>query len=202
MANIVGNTGLSVGLDKDTKFINHLNNHPIKIVKGTAENLNLDDKFDLIHIRYVLIHNQKPSNIIERITPHLKTGGRLIIEEPDFTAAKWIDQKYRTPANKVNNAICHMFKNLSLNPAYGAEIIFDVEKHGLFIEKTGTNLHYEKGQSDIAKVMAQSAEALKDKYIATGKATPSDILKYINGANDPESSAIYYSTTYIVAKKI
>lgn len=43
---------------------------------------------DLVHSRYVLIHNVEPGKVIDEMLRCLKPGGALILEEPDFSVAK------------------------------------------------------------------------------------------------------------------
>jgi hypothetical protein len=62
-------------------------------------------------------------------------------------------------------------------------------------------MHLEFGGSRVAKVMAASTEALKEKYTETGECSEDDIGTYIKGANDPRSFATYYAMTLIVGTK-
>jgi hypothetical protein len=50
--------------------------------------------------------------------------------------------------------------------------------------------------------MADSADALRNKFVATGGATKSDVDRYVEGARDPNSLALYYSTVGVVATKL
>ena len=95
-----------------------------------------------------------------------------------------------------------MFKNISLNPAYGSDMFFDLEKTKLFIESMEENLHFARGNSDIAETMQRSAQRLKEKYLATKECTEEDLMQYIKATKDPQSMAIYYSTISIIASNI
>ena len=58
-----------------------------------------------------------------------------------------------------------------------------------------------KFEGPVATLMAESAVALRSKYLATGKATEADIDDYIGAARNPASWAIYYSTVAVIARK-
>ena len=201
MAKIVGDTGIVVGLDKNTKYIQQLDHKPLKIVEGMIQDFKCDEQFDLIHARYVFIHNADAAKIFSKISELLKPGGTLVIEEPDFTVARWIDVRYKKEGNRVNQAICRMFQAKGLNPAYGMQVGLDMASFGLNIDIIDSEMHLEFGGSRVAKVMSASTEALKEKYIETGECSEDDIGTYIKGAKDLRSFAIYYATTSIVGTK-
>ena len=50
MAKVVGDTGIVVGLDKNTKYIKQADHTPIKIVEGMIQDFKCDEQFDLIHL--------------------------------------------------------------------------------------------------------------------------------------------------------
>jgi len=51
----------------------------------------------------------------------LKPGGYAIIEEPDFNLAMDITGFGESAQNKVNQAICALYEQMGLNPAYGSQ---------------------------------------------------------------------------------
>jgi ubiquinone/menaquinone biosynthesis C-methylase UbiE len=201
MAEIVGDSGIVVGLDKNTKYIKQLDHTPIKIVEGMIQDFKYDQQFDLIHARYVFIHNTNAAKLISKTTELLKPGGILVVEEPDFTVARWIDDRYEKGGNRVNQAICKMFQAKRLNPAYGTQVGLDMASSGLNINRIDSEMHLEFGGSRVAKVMSASTEALKEKYIETGECSEDDVGTYIKGAKDPRSFATYYATMSIVGIK-
>jgi len=71
---------------------------------------------------------------------------------------------------------------------------------GLTVEMTDAAAHLAAGASLVALLMAESAVALRDKYIATGKAGDADIDTYIHAARTPSSWAIYYTTVAVIAR--
>jgi hypothetical protein len=53
----------------------------------------------------------------------------------------------------------------------------------------------------MARMMGESTRALRDKYIATGMASGTNIENYIENANNARFWAVYYSTVTVIAKK-
>ncbi len=90
---------LEEAFDKNTKYVKQANYRPIKIAEGMIQDFKYDEPFDLIHARYVFIHNTDAANIISKTSELLKPGGVLVIEEPEFTVARWIDDRYKKGAN-------------------------------------------------------------------------------------------------------
>lgn len=201
LSELVGPNGLVVGLDKNTTYLQHLHEPQIKIIEGLIQEFDLDEQFDVIHARYVFVHNLDSYKLIAQIGKLLKPGGRLILEEPDFTTARWIDPQYAESGNRVNRAMNAMFRNMGLNPAFGSEMPVELPRHGLEIVSLHGDMHLCKGTSPVAQVMAASTKVLQQRYIETGMVDEQDIVKYIEGTDDSRSLAIYYSTISCVCQK-
>ncbi len=201
MKHIVGSSGSVIGVDKNIEHVRHLKKQSITLVEESIQASEFANPFDLIHARYVLIHNARGYELISKLSNWLNPGGILVIEEADFTTAKWINEVYKESGDKVNRAGCAVFRNRGLNPAYGLDVIPDMEKAGLEIVKMSPEMHLAKGRSPVAKVMEESVGTLKEHYIDTGECDKADIDQYIKGTNDPKSLAIYYTTISIIGKK-
>jgi 2-polyprenyl-3-methyl-5-hydroxy-6-metoxy-1,4-benzoquinol methylase len=76
----------------------------------------LDGCFDLVHCRYVLIHNSNNAEMLGKLCRLVRPGGFLVVEEPDFTSAMLLnrDEDYR---RRVNNAICRPGRGVSWRPS-------------------------------------------------------------------------------------
>ena len=57
------------------------------------------------------------------------------------------------------------------------------------------------GGSGLAAIMAMSAEQLRDKYLATGIVSETDLQHYGECAEDPQSRAVYYATVAVAGRK-
>ena len=108
--------------------------------------------------------------------------------------------RFRAAGDRVNRAICGMFRSMSLDPGCGKRLPWRVADRGLAISYVEASAHLEPGGGPIAMVMADSAGALRDKYVSTGSANNDDVDRYIEGARKPRSWANYYSTVRVVAR--
>jgi SAM-dependent methyltransferase len=195
----VGVGGQAVGVDKKIEYLAQFQVPPFEVINGDVLEVNRAAAFDLIHVRYVLIHNRNSVEILAHLTRLLKPGGYLVLEEPDFEAAEWIDEEYGAAGQRVNRAIWAMFSGISLDPGFGKRLPPMASHSGLRVSHVEVRSHLEPGGGPVAMVMADSTEALRDKYTSTGEASSADVDRYIHGARDPKSWALYYSTVGVVA---
>ncbi len=197
----VGTEGIVLGVDKTIRFLQKFSTPPFVLREGNFLDVAINDKFNLAHTRYVLIHNQQDVEMLTKIHDLLKPGGMVLIEEPDFTSAKLCGDNSDFPHARVNSAICHMFINLGLNPAYGLSLPQKLQRCGFQIIETQSNIHLNEGNSPMANVMAESAVALHKEYCGTGECSEQDIQAYIRNAHTPGFWTIYHSTVSVIAKR-
>lgn len=199
MGEVASRQGEVVAIDIKTTYLQHLSSPPYRIVKGDFCEVPLDGEFDLAHCRYVLIHNRQSQSMLKKLCSLLKPGGFLVVEEPDFTSAKLLNRGGDASQQRVNDAICRMFEQMQLDPAYGLSLPGKIAAEGLQILRVDLQTHLNRGGDTMARMMGESTRALADKYVATGEATPADIEKYIDNASNPQFWAVYYSTVSVVA---
>lgn len=197
----VGPTGLAIGVDKKTTYLQDYNSPPFRILQGSFLEVPLTHSFDLIHGRYVLIHNQEDLAILRKMFSLLKPGGWAVCEEPDFTSAQLLDQRHDSPQARVNQAMCRMFVNLGLDPGYALKLPQTLETVGFHIVRTRSLMHLFPGHSPMANVMGESALVLEEDYCHTGLCSPQDIQRYVALTQDSSHWALYHSTTSVIARK-
>ena len=201
LGNQVGPTGLTIGVDKKTTYLQDFHTSPFQIYESTFLEVPLKQTFDLIHGRYVLIHNQEDMAILRKMFALLKPGGWAVFEEPDFTSATLLHQKEETPQERINRAICQMFINMGLSPDYALQLPAKLEQVGFQIIQSQSIMHLCPGQSPMAKVMGESALVLQQQYCSTGLCTPEDIQSYVSLSKDSTYWALYHSTTSVSVRK-
>jgi predicted O-methyltransferase YrrM len=201
MAGMVGWQGRVVAMDKNTDHIQNILGSPYDIVKGDFLDIAIDESFDLAHCRYVLIHNQQSDEMLTKLCSLLRPGGFLVVEEPDFTSAKLLNRSGDPSQQRVNNAICRMFEELQLDPAYGLTLPEKVADAGLQTTHVDAHLHLNRGGNTLSTMMGQSTCALADRYVATGEASRTDILSYLERSADPLLWSVYYATITVIARK-
>jgi SAM-dependent methyltransferase len=201
MGEVVGRQGEVVAIDIKTNYLQHLSSPPYRIVKGAFLDVSLEGAFDLAHCRYVLIHNRQSQAMLEKLCLLLKPGGFLVVEEPDFTSAKLLNRGGDPSQQRVNDAICRMFEQMQLDPAYGLSLAGKIAAAGLQVLKVDAPIHLNRGGDTMARMMGESTRALRDKYVATGEADMTDIEKYIANANNSRFWVVYYSTVTVIATR-
>ncbi|PHR57864.1 MAG: hypothetical protein COA44_05170 [Arcobacter sp.] len=195
----VTDIGFVLGVDLNTEYVLDTKNY--EVFEGNILDLETSKKFDLIHVRYVLIHNTSSKQILQRLHSLLKPEGILLIEEPDFTLAKWIDAKDLDGCKRVNSALCKMFESKGLKPYYGSVSHLSLEEVGFEIKDNKSYLHLCSGGEDVANLMYLSTKALQESYIQTGACSLEDIQAYLHACEDTESLGVYYATIAITARK-
>jgi 2-polyprenyl-3-methyl-5-hydroxy-6-metoxy-1,4-benzoquinol methylase len=203
IAEIVGKSGKVTAVDLDTRFIKNTHLPNVEIVEADINQVTFPNLFDLIHLRNVVIHLEDTA-ILTKLLKLLKPQGWLVIEEPDFSAARFISG---TPAQqraveRVNQAICQVFTNQGKDYALGIKLPSMLQQLGLQQIQVENDAPIAAGNSDIARLMKLSAQQLTEKYLATGKATPSDIQTYCEFAESPTSWGIYLATVGVMAQKL
>jgi predicted O-methyltransferase YrrM len=199
MGSVVGDRGEVVAVDINTSHIQHLSGPPYVIVKGDFLDLSLEGEFDLAHCRYVLIHNRQNSSMVKKLCSLLKPGGFLVVEEPDFTSAKLLNRNGDPSQQRVNRAICRMFEQMQLDPAYGLTLPGTIAAEGLQVLRVDSRIHLDRGGSRMARMMGESTRARPDRYVATGEANPADIEAYVANTKNEQFWSVYYSTVSVIA---
>lgn len=203
MAERVGPSGRVTAVDMNTRFIKDSPN-PIRVVGGDIRTLKFEpESFDLIHARYVLVHIPEARNVLEMAWRILKPGGRLVIEEPDFTAARALggDPDGAESFRKVHRAIVRMYTTKGVDPALGVKL------PGFFYSLGARNMVVEndspisQGGTGIPHMMNLSAIPLREKYLSTGEVTADDIQRYAAFTGSADSWAIYYATIGVIGAK-
>jgi SAM-dependent methyltransferase len=197
----VGVNGKVIGIDKKTTYLQDFPSPPYDILEGNFLGVSINHPLDLVHARYVLIHNHQDIDILRKIHHLLKPGSLAVFEEPDFTSAKLLDDRPDAPHSRVNSAMCQMFVDLRLDPGYALRLPQKLQTCGFEILETRSTMHLCEGNSPITNVMAESALALRHRYCETGQCSDQDIHHYVQNAHTPGFWAVYHSTVSIIAKR-
>ncbi|HET9884930.1 MAG TPA: SAM-dependent methyltransferase, partial [Candidatus Binatia bacterium] len=112
----------------------------------------------------------------------------------------WLNPGGDAADQRVNEAICRMFTNAGLDPAYGLGLPQKMAESGFDILRTRGTIHLCNGNAPIAKVMAESALALRKEYTGTGVATDEDVDGYVAHARAAQHWSAYYSTISVLAR--
>ena len=196
----VGPSGKVLALDTNPRFLRWSSTSTIEIVQGDICDTDLPlAMFDLVHARYVMIHIADYHKAFERMLRCVKPGGWVVIEEPDFEAARAVTgpDDARASFARVTAAIERMFTSLGMDYALGVQLPALFQRQNLSQLTVEHEGHLSAGGGAIAQLMKLSAEQLREKYVATGLVTEADIQQYCRLADDPDSWAIYYATVAV-----
>jgi SAM-dependent methyltransferase len=196
----VGSKGTVCGVDKRTTYLSEFSGPPYDVRQGDFLDTSFDSSFNLVHARYVFIHNKHDKAMLHKVSNLLKPGGVAVFEEPDFTSALLMSHQSNDPQTRVNRAICKMFVDFGLDPAYALRLPQKLQQSGFHVIETQSRMHLCEGLSPIAKVMAESARALQKEYCATGECTEADISHYITNAHTVGYWALYHSTISVTVQ--
>jgi hypothetical protein len=167
----------------------------LEVLVGDVRHLGMAaETADLVHARFVLIHQVAPLAVLEAMIRLLKPGGWLLLEEPDFSLAAAHSGSREACASfeSVNRATAAMFEGRGMDHRFGSRIPHLLREKGLEQIVTETAAPIDSGGGAIARMMAMSTSQLRDRYLATGLATPADIESYLAFAADPSCSASYH----------
>jgi ubiquinone/menaquinone biosynthesis C-methylase UbiE len=204
MGVVAGPTGQVVAVDLDPKFLDESRQSKTEIIRADIRTaLFLEQSFDLIHARYVLIHLPDYEVALTKMLDSLKPGGWLVLEEPDFSASRGItgDEQELESLRKVNQAIKQMYATRGLDYELGLKLPALMQRRGLQHLTVENDAPLCAGGSGIATVMKLSTEQLWEKYLATGVVGPSELERYCRFADDPNSWAVYYATIAVSGRK-
>ncbi|OSM06931.1 class I SAM-dependent methyltransferase [Magnetofaba australis] len=190
LAEQVGESGAVDAIERDVRYLRDFTPEPIRIIAQDALQWSPpadDPGYDLIHLRYVLIHQADGAALAQRCAQWLKPGGWLLLEEPDFTQCRAID----APApvahhiNRVHDAICALFESKGLDPAFGQRLpnlLRALTPDSLVVENHAPIV---PGGAPQAEVMALSADHLSAAYAATGYCNLENVEEYRHALRNP-----------------
>ena len=203
LADRVGNEGSVTGVELNPRFLTQRSGNNWNVIEGDICDVALGEvQFDLIHARYVLIHLPNYHAALERMIAHLKPGGWIVLEEPDFSAARPVhgpDDLVQS-VNNINRAIKTLFTQLGMDYAVGLRLPHVLQEQGFQKLAIENDAPLVNGNSGIAHVMKLSTQQLREQYLATGDANETDIDAYSQFAEDVNCWAIYYATIGVVAR--
>lgn len=204
MAKVIDESGKVVAVDLNTRFMANIQDPKVEVLEADIRHLPWENRFfDLIHARYLLVHIPDFEVVLSKMLDLLKPGGWIVIEEPDFSAARAIagEERVCESMNRMNRAIFQMFTRSNMDYALGIKLPTIFQNLGLQRLSVENDVPLANGGSGIATIMKMSSVQLAEKYIATGEATQEDIELYCQFCDDPNAWAIYYGTVGVTAQK-
>lgn len=204
MGERVGPSGHVVALDLSTRFLPPHTPAHVEIQQGDIRTASLPQgSFDLVHARYVLIHLPDYEIALSRTLDALKPGGWIVLEEPDFSASRGIvgTAAQLAAVQHIGRAIQRMYESRGMDHALGLKLLPLLQVRGFGNLSMENDAPVSAGDSGLAKMMAMSAQQLREKYLATGVVSEADLKHYGECAEDPQSRTVYYATVAVTGQK-
>ncbi|HEY6727883.1 MAG TPA: methyltransferase domain-containing protein [Polyangiaceae bacterium] len=195
----VGAAGQVVALDTNVRFLSELSG--VEVIEGSVTAVELPP-FDLVHARYVAVHNADPGAFLEALVRLVAPGGLLVLEEPDFRWSRALagPTYLRESFDRVHRAVVEMFTRRGMDPGIGSGLGSALGP-SLELQTLQLSPHVERGGSALSQMMWLSTRALAEKYTETGCADESDIAHYEAFSHSPECWGLYYATGSLVGRR-
>lgn len=125
-AQLSGMASQLVGVDLDDAAVGRIRSEGYDVRQGDAENLNLDERFDVVFAGELIEHLERFPDFFESVRRHLAPGGKLVLTTPNpFALSCFI---YRMSKDVwVNSDHTCWFCEHTL-PQLAARCDFDVEQ--------------------------------------------------------------------------
>jgi len=145
------------------------------------------ESFDLIHGRAALIHVPQFNDVLAAVLRALRPGGWLLLEEPDFSAARAFTGSFdqRQGFTNVNRAREALFRADRTDFGFGARLPGLLQSRGLESLRIENDAPMVRGGAPHAALMAGEAAGLADALRGTGLASAQDLDHYLSFAADP-----------------
>lgn len=133
LVELVGETGQVVGVDINPiilesarKRIQDLGVNNIEFRAGDAREIIFEEKFDALVGRFVLMYMSDPTNALAQLVSHLKPGGIVAFQEPEYTLYPAFRHPDTPLINKLISWILDVFQHSGahLNAGFGLYQIF------------------------------------------------------------------------------
>jgi SAM-dependent methyltransferase len=184
----VGAEGHVTATDIDIRFLQqiHENNFEAITHDVTARDLP-ENKFDLVHTRWLLHHLRQPEHVIQRMIAALRPGGLLLLEEVDFfpvqisTSSVYTDFMLALTGTVVapSGRDCLWARAL---PALVAE-------QGLEALGVEGDLAFLRGGSPLAEFFKLTGEQMRDRVISSNALSEDRFNAGMALLDDPKFSA-------------
>jgi len=124
------------------------------------------DTYDLAHCRGVLAHMPEPLLAVRRMVAALRSGGWLLVEEPDNSSLRAVDSGHLLAEffnRKTREVYERMMHSSALNPYFGCRVRGLLEEAGLTdIGNEGVTLIARGGELD-ARMRCMGNQALMER---------------------------------------
>ncbi|MFD6637288.1 class I SAM-dependent methyltransferase [Micromonospora chalcea] len=191
MSHRVGAGGRVDAFDLDVSLIPRAEN--ITAIQCDVANHELTEKYDVIYMRFLLVHMPNQEILIDRLVDALKPGGSLVVVESDY--ASWSMPRDIPQLGRVQRAYLAAIAELGWDTSLGARLPELLARPGLEGITAEGFVQYDRGGSVGHRLVAGSINAMKDRLLATRLASDADVGVALEALADP-AVAMRYVTTW------
>ncbi len=135
LAELVGTSGQVVGVDINPSILETARQRAsdagiknVEFIADDARTLELDDKFDALVGRFVLMYLANPVDALQKLVKHLKPGGIVAFQEPEYTLYPAYSHPDTPFINQLYQWILDVFKHS------GAHLDTGIGLYRVFVE--------------------------------------------------------------------
>ena len=135
LAELVGTSGQIIGVDINPKILETARQRAveadmknIEFIAGDARTLAFEEKFDALVGRFVLMYMAEPVDALQKLVTHLKPGGIVAFQEPEYTLYPAYSHPGTPLMNQLYQWILDVFKHS------GAHLDMGIGLYRAFVE--------------------------------------------------------------------
>ncbi|GAA1611124.1 MULTISPECIES: class I SAM-dependent methyltransferase [Kribbella] len=199
IADQVAPDGSVVAVDLDTNWMTGLDDYPgVEVYRHDINTgLPVEGRFDLIHVRLVLMHLEHRRDVLRRLVTALAPGGAVVVG--DFTgprqrvlaAPSAADQQLYLRVQEIAHA--YVAREYPISYTWADEIDESLTGAGL-IDVRGTEFSFTATGGEVACLLNRNyVQQLEDRLIAKSELTRADLDRYGDLMLDPRFRAWFYT---------
>jgi SAM-dependent methyltransferase len=159
--------------------------------------------FDLLHGRAALAHVPQFTEALAALLRLLRPGGWLVLEEPDFSAARAFTGSFdqRHAFTSVNRAREALFRAARMDFGFGTRLPGLFQARGLEALQMENDAPLVCGGTPHAALVAAEVVNRAEEYRGTGLVSAQELDHYLSFAADPACWAIPHATLRAAGRK-
>ncbi|WP_427885603.1 class I SAM-dependent methyltransferase [Kribbella sp. GL6] len=199
LADQVAPDGTVVAVDIDTKWMAGLDDYPGVEVYRHDINTGppVPGRFDVIHVRLVLMHLARRRDVLRRLVAALAPGGALVVgdftgpRQRVLTAPSAADQRLYLRVQEVAHA--YVAREYPISYTWAHEIDESLAGAGL-VDVQGTEYSFTATGGEVACLLHRNyVQQLEDQLIAKSELTRADLDRYGDLMLDPRFRGWFYT---------
>ena len=170
----VGHAGQVVATELDTTSLEAIVSPNIEVRRhNVVEDVLEIDYYDLVHVRYVVLHLKEWEDVVKKLIASLKPGGWLFTEDPDldgFMCDAATDELDRPIIVRHFDAVRQMMSSVGMDMNFGSNTLQAFKANKLEFLRSESVSHVVFGGSEAAEIFRPSDEQ-KAMLVSAGLVT-------------------------------